>query len=87
MTDSTQGLYVKYRVERTDGKSAPGEKHAGCRYFVLDVDHDIFAAAALEAYARACRREYPKLAHNILQMLHPEVDFGPAPQSRLWTRA
>jgi len=81
MGDRTRGIYDKFRVERTDGQSAPGEKHDGCRYFVLDVDHDIFAAAALDAYARACRREYPKLAHNILQMLHPKVDFGPAPET------
>ena len=34
--DKNKGLYQKYRVERTDGSSAPGCKHEKCRYFVLD---------------------------------------------------
>lgn len=77
MGDKTKGIYQKFTVVRTDGTSAPGEKHHGCRYFVLDVDHDPFAVSALEAYARSCEREYPKLAHDIWQMLNPNIDFGP----------
>lgn len=50
-----RGIYDKFRVERTDGRSEPGEKHDGCRYFVLDVDHDPHAPAALLAYAESCR--------------------------------
>jgi hypothetical protein len=61
-----RGIYAKFRVERTDGKSAPGEKHDGCEYFVLDRTHDRFAAAALRAYAEACRDEYPQLAADLL---------------------
>ena len=34
MSDKTTGLYAKYHVERTDPKKQ--EKHAECRYFVLD---------------------------------------------------
>lgn len=58
-------VYGKFIVERTDGRSAPGEKHHGCEYFVLDTTHDIYAVPALEAYARACERLMPELAESI----------------------
>ncbi len=61
-----RGLYDKFRrIERTDGKSAPGEKHDGCEYFVLDLTHDVHAKAALLAYADSCESEYPKLAADL----------------------
>jgi hypothetical protein len=66
MGDVNRGLYEKYRVERTDGRSAPGEKHDGCRYFVLDVDHDRHAIPALLAYAESCKGEYPLLSRDVL---------------------
>lgn len=62
------GLYNKFNVTRTDGKSAPGEKHHNCRYFVLDIDHDKYAPAALVAYANACAMEYPELASDLRSM-------------------
>ncbi len=65
MGDRTRGLYNKFRVERTDGSSAPGKKHDGCQYFVLDCDHDPHAVAALQAYARSCEAEYPALAKDV----------------------
>lgn len=65
MGDSTRGIYNKFHVERTDGKSAPGEKHDGCEYFVLDMDHDPYAIPALRAYADACEAEFPLLAQDI----------------------
>lgn len=40
MSDSDKGLYQKFIVYRTDGTSEKGGKHAGCDYFVLDIDHD-----------------------------------------------
>lgn len=52
MTDK-RGLFRKFVVERTDGKSAPGRKHDGCEYFVLDLTHDQRAIPALRAYAGA----------------------------------
>lgn len=55
----------KYKVERTDGSTAPGGKHAACPYFVLDLVHDKFAAPALRAYAEACEAEFPLLARDI----------------------
>jgi hypothetical protein len=59
----------KYRVERTDGSTVPGGKHARCEYFVLDLRHDRFARPALEAYASACEAEYPLLAADLRSKL------------------
>lgn len=71
-----RGIYNKFSVRRTDGKDAPGLKHDGCAYFVLDVNHDPFALQALRAYAKACKTERPTLARDIEHML---TDFdGPA---------
>lgn len=60
--DQDRGLYGKYIVIRKDDYS---RKHDGCFYFVLDLDHDKFAAPALRAYAAACREEYPALAEDL----------------------
>lgn len=65
MGDKTRRLYGKFYIERTDGKSAPGEKHDGCDYFVLDLTHDPHALPALEAYMLASRAEYPLLAADL----------------------
>ncbi len=65
MGDRSRGLYGKFFIERTDGKSAVGEKHDGCDYFVLDLTHDKHAAAALRAYADSCAEEYPLLAADL----------------------
>jgi hypothetical protein len=65
MGDKTRGLYNKFTVTRTDGTSAPGGKHDGCEYFVLDLTHDKHAAAAIKAYANSCRAEYPLLAADL----------------------
>ena len=65
--DANRGLYRKFRVERTDGKSAPGEKHHGCEYFVLDMDHDDHAKAAIKGYVHSLEasNEYPGLAADL----------------------
>lgn len=63
--DQEAGLYSKYRVERTDGSSAPGGKHQDCSYFVLDWEHDPFAVPAMKAYADACEKTYPWLARDL----------------------
>jgi hypothetical protein len=54
MSDKTTGLYAKYHVERTDPKKQ--EKHAECRYFVLDLTHDLHARGAALAYAKSVAR-------------------------------
>jgi hypothetical protein len=65
--DKTRGIYEKFRIERTDGKHLPGEKHDGCEYFVLDLTHDPHAIPALAAYAASCREEYPLLAADLMK--------------------
>ena len=60
-----QGLFRKFDVRRTDGSDQPGSKHHGCRYFVLDVDHDAYASAALTAYAAVCETTHPELARDL----------------------
>ncbi len=69
MGDKSRGVHGKFRIERTDGRSAEGEKHEFCRYFVLDLDHDDYAREALESYAAACRVAYPLLADDLDEML------------------
>lgn len=71
MNDTERGLYRKYKVERMDGQSRPGRKHAGCGYFVLDVWHDPFAMPALKAYADACEATYPELAQDLRFLTRP----------------
>lgn len=61
-----QGLFRKFDVTRVDGSSAPGGKHHGCEYFVLDVDHDPHAPVALQAYAVACAKSHPQLSADLI---------------------
>lgn len=68
MSNKNLGIYSKFTVVRNDGKSAPGEKHDGCDYFVLDATHDKHAKAALLAYAESCKSEYPLLAADMRAM-------------------
>lgn len=68
-----QGLFRKFDVRRVDGSDAPGGKHHGCEYFVLDLDHDIHAPAAIRAYAQACNETHPQLSAELSER------FGPQP--------
>lgn len=69
-----QGLFRKFIVHRVDGSDAPGGKHYGCRYFVLDLNHDKHAPAAMRAYAADCAATHPKLALDLF------AEFGAAPR-------
>lgn len=60
------GLFCKYIVTRADGSSKRGGRHHDCEYFVLDLDHDPHAHAALGAYAESCRAAYPVLADDLV---------------------
>lgn len=62
-----QGLFRKFDVRRTDGSDAPGGKHDGCEYFVLDVTHDPHAKAVLAAYAAGVEATHPQLAADMRQ--------------------
>lgn len=68
-----QGLFEKFVVIRRDGSDALGGKHHGCEYFVLDLNHDPHAKAALQAYADACEQTHPQLAADIRSRYGVEV--------------
>jgi hypothetical protein len=63
------GLYEKYDVRRTDGSDAPGGRHHGCRYFVLDLDHDPSARHAARIFAEDVERSRPRLSAELLELL------------------
>jgi hypothetical protein len=65
MGDPKRGLYGKFIIERVDGSDAPGRKHDGCDYFVLDLTHDKHALAAIYGYIESCQDEYPILAADL----------------------
>ncbi len=68
----TRGVFHKFSVARTDGGSLPGGEHEDCAYFVLDLDHDPHARAALAAYAYSARESRPQLADDILGIIGAE---------------
>ena len=77
-----QGVFRKFDVRRVDGSDAPGGKHHGCRYFVLDMDHDQHAASALAAYAASCAVTHAALSAELA------AEFGKPDSGRdaaLWT--
>jgi formylglycine-generating enzyme required for sulfatase activity len=63
------GIYQKFNVTRTDGKDAPGGKHFGDEYFVLNLTTDKHALRALDAYADSCAEEYPVLATDLCELI------------------
>jgi len=65
MDQHREGLYEKYEVRRKDGRTAHGEKHALCCFFVLDLDCDPHSTAAIRAYADSCEADYPLLARDL----------------------
>lgn len=65
LNNQERGIYQKFIVNRTDGQDAPGEKHHGDEYFVLNLTTDKHAIPALAAYAELCAAEYPKLADDL----------------------
>ena len=72
MNDNLKGLYPKFRIERTDGRDAKGEKHENCEYFVLDATHDPRALKALRTYAADCQISEPvapELASDLQEMI------------------
>ncbi|MBR7747417.1 hypothetical protein [Undibacterium baiyunense] len=71
-----QGMFSKFHVERVDGSSAKGGKHHGCRYWVLDLDHDKHAPAAMRGYAEDCKETHPILSAEIF------AEFGMQSQAQ-----
>jgi hypothetical protein len=74
--DKAKGIYDKFVVTRRDGKSKRGQKHFGCRYFVLDIDHDQHAIAALGSYMNSCAEEYPLLAADLLRIIKEKTGMA-----------
>lgn len=73
--DTDRELYEKFEVNREDGRSAEGEKHEDCEYFVLDLDHDPHAVAALRAYAVSCCRSHPELARDLNRKIDTDIQW------------
>lgn len=71
VTETTQldqahvGLFDKFKVERTNGSSAPGGKHEHDQYFVLNLTTDKNAMPAIAAYAASCEAALPALATDL----------------------
>jgi hypothetical protein len=89
--NNEQGLYGKFDVRRNDGSDAPGGKHHGCDYFVLDATHDPHANAALAAYADSVQATHPQLAADMraryATTTRPAVDTplgGGVPNGAVW---
>lgn len=59
------GIYQKFNVTRTDGSDAPGGKHFGDEYFVLNLTTDKHTIPAIAAYAESCAADYPALAADL----------------------
>lgn len=78
LKNTEQGIFRKFAVRRVDGSDAPGGKHDGCEYFVLDMTHDKHAPAALLVYADSCRTTHPRLSEDLISR------FGAAPVSDGW---
>ena len=76
MGDEKKGLYEKYKVSRADGQSEPGRKHEKCSYFVLDLNCDPHAYAAILAYAESCRMRYPALAADLRHEANEMLNRG-----------
>ena len=56
---------LKYDVRRVDGRDKPGQKHAGCAVFVLDLTHDPHARVAALTYANRIEETRPRLARDL----------------------
>lgn len=77
-TNAEQGLYEKFRIERTDGSHTHGGKHYGCQYFVLDLTHDQHARPSLIAYAKSCAATHPELSADLFKQLGLTDKLGAA---------
>ena len=69
MNDKFKGLYAKYHIERIND---PNGKHDDCFFFVLDINHDVYALIELKAYASACKKYYPQLSEDLSHAIATE---------------
>lgn len=71
-------IFPKYHVSRADAAEFDiNSKHyGGCRYFVLDIDHDPYARPAIAAYAAHCVDTHPQLAQSLWDLIQDDNDHG-----------
>ncbi len=65
MSDKSDELHAKFRVDRRDGRDKHGGDREDARYFVLDYVHDPYARRALEYYAFLCHNKLPGLSQDL----------------------
>jgi len=92
-TDNTKidksniGIYPKFHVIRTDGQSAPGQKHEHSEYFVLNLSTDKHAIPAISAYAKSCENDFPLLATDLRTIVRNSLqgndEFVTVPETTL----
>jgi hypothetical protein len=66
---ASEGYGGKFEVRRTDGSDQPGGRHHGCRYLVLDLDHDPSARHVARIYAEDIETSRGVFAHELLDLL------------------
>ena len=62
------GIYNKYIVSKVAGPMEPGAE-----YFVLRIDSDPHARAAIKAYAQSIQKENPNLAFDLLRKVAKHI--------------
>lgn len=76
MPDKSKGLIDKFYVQRHDNET--NRNHDGCRYFVLDPQHDIMALAALSFYGQLARQAgFTPLADDLTAWVREIEDATP----------
>lgn len=63
------GEYLKFFVNRVDGRDEPNGDRLNADYLVLDLTYDPHAMAGLKAYADAVEKDYPLLAADLRKKL------------------
>ena len=66
MNKKKNGLYEKYNLRHNDGSAVSDD----AIYFVLRLDTDWCARAAVQTYIASCRHEMPELAGDLQKLLN-----------------
>ncbi len=72
-TPKPGGVRPKYIVARLDGSSLPGGEHARCQLMVMDLAHDPWADAAIQAIIEHCKGYDPQLAMDLRRWLQQRI--------------
>ena len=82
--EEEQGMFHKFNVQRVDGSDKEGGRHHGCAYWVIDLDHDKHATAALRAYAIDCKKTHPELSKDLIARFGESVQASAEPIAYLY---